>query len=407
MKQRGPTPAWGAIQRKVGFEFETNCPIWWNNKAIISKGEVLYTAPSGDWSFTSDAGFIEFVTEPFEEEGALPEKQKMIKAITEMSNFMDDLYLAAKMANLRDKDTEMDGFLDGYKGTIRKKGMYVPSSDMAIYTPTAKPQVTGGVELKNIGALFQSSFSTGLPLESPSNPMEVSIGEKPEKRSWSDKTPLGGFDYVKEGLILIRSMSLASSYVSKVRKTDITGWDKLEGMLSLVYSYLLAQQDKIQDLAKYFLPMMSRMSFSAMYKSLPQEVRKTFNPEAILKHAGLDPMKTVYNVGYKDPKDLIKDDGPVRQYWIESIVEKDNDQMSFGGDSSVTEGMKASSPAMGQHATLDPSVSGVQNSLVQIELRRLPGSVPTKEWVPLATSLFEMFQAVQAGQEVALTVDTE
>ncbi|MFK0049434.1 hypothetical protein ACIQU4_36135 [Streptomyces sp. NPDC090741] len=80
--------------------------------------------------------------------------------------------------------------------------------------------------------------------------------------------------------------------------------------------------------------------------------------------------------------------------WLESIASGGPDLMSAGGGSTVTEGMKASSPAMGQHRRLDAGHAAGAAGRVQVELRRLPGDVPPQEWLPVAATLFEMFRKV-------------
>jgi hypothetical protein len=298
------------------------------------------------------------------------------------------------------KNTFLKDVLEG--GTLNQFGghdIYVPA-DMRLYPPTAKPQVTGGVNLENILDLFAAAVSTQLPLESPTNPGEMQyLGEEPQVRSQPGKTPLGGHDYEKEAKILGEATKLASAYVESAKVRGIEGWDKLEGMLALIYSYLLAgaRQEKVQDQAKYFMPLMSRMSFAGMYATLPGDAQKEFKPAGILALAGLNPSEPVYQLGFSDKAagDSEVHRGPPRGDWLTSIV-AGKDLMSAEGGTPVTKGMKASSPAMGQYPTLDPGHTKQPDQLVRIEMRRLPGEVPPEEWVPLATTLFAMFQRVQA-----------
>lgn len=105
----------------------------------------------------------------------------------------------------------------------------------------------------------------------------------------------------------------------------------------------------------------------------------------------------MYKEGFADhgAGDSTKSYGPGRKQWLNSIASGGTDLMSAGGRSTVTEGMKASSPAMGQHDRLDPGHASEAADLVQVELRRLPGQVPPEEWRPVAAALFEMFRKVQ------------
>ena len=377
-------------------------PIRANQKQIIAKNKTLYEAASGDWKITPDSSNMEFSTEPFEEEGDNPELERMQTAVGEMAGAFDMVHLMAGFNQAEDKDTPLADVIDtGTHYLFDEHPVSVPR-DMRLYPPTAKPQVTGGVRLENIPALLEASSSTELPLESATNPEDVALlGEDPIERTRSQKRPVGGGDFTKDSGILVRSELLASIYVSGLKHRGVEGWDKLEGMLALIYTYLLAgdRQERVQDQAKYFVPLMSRMSFAGMYSTLPREARDAFDPEAILDNARLDPAAPLYKMGYSDVAagDKAVAKGPIRKKWLESI-ERGRDLMSAEGKTSVTQGMFASSPALGEHRTLDPDHQGNLEKLVQIELRRLPGAVPPEEWTPLATTLFEMFQRVQRGR---------
>ena len=171
----------------------------------------------------------------------------------------------------------------------------------------------------------------------------------------------------------------------------------LEGLLLLTFTYLLAgaNQRKRHDQAKYFLPLMSRMSFSAMYGSLGEEAKAAFDGTEILKAVDLPGGDPMYKYGFKDPKDQEVDRGPTRAAWLTSIKDDQADKMSLGGSSKVAQGMTGSSEAMGKYAALDDGLTAESAKLVQIELRRLPESVPPEEWIQVAEILFKMFRAVQ------------
>ncbi|MFC5804563.1 DUF4157 domain-containing protein [Streptomyces formicae] len=384
------------IQRKVGFEFETNMLVRAGEKPVISKNEKVFEAASGDWYITPDASALEFVTVPFEEEGDAPELERMSKAVSEMANAFGQLHTSAKLASLMDGNAELREVLSEEGTTHQHNGndVYVPGADR-LYPPLAKPQATGGVGLEKMLALFKAVVSEELPLKSPSNPEDVAIlGEDPEKRA--DTTTLGGANPKRDAAILTDAQSFADKYVTDLQSS---GTGELKGLLALVFSYLLAgaQQSGRQDQAKYFLPLMSRMSFSAMYEALPEEAKSAFDPARILAVAGLAPDDPVYKEGFADhgAGDSAKSRGPQRRQWLDSIASGGPDLMSAGGGSTVTEGMKASSPAMGQHHRLDPGHVPGAAELVQVELRRLPGQVPPEEWLPVAAAIFEMFRKVQ------------
>ncbi|GAA3911246.1 hypothetical protein GCM10023084_74180 [Streptomyces lacrimifluminis] len=394
----GCTAADGAaeIQRKVGFEFETNMLVRADEKPVISKDEKIFEAASGDWYITPDASAMEFVTVPFEEEGDAPELVRMATAVREMAEAFGLLHTSAKMASLMDGNAELHEVLSGQGTTHQHNGnnVYVPGADR-LYPPLAKPQATGGVSLEKVLALFKAVVSQELPLTSPSNPEDVHIlDEEPEERT--NTTALGGANPKRDAAILTDAQVLTDKYVTDLPTAETR---ELKGLLALVFSYLLAgaQQSGRQDQAKYFLPLMSRMSFSAMYAALPAEAQSAFDPARVLEVAALAPGDPVYKVGFADhgAGDSTKSQGPQRKQWLDSIASGGPDLMSAGGGSTVTEGMKASSPAMGQHHRLDPGHAPGAADLLQVELRRLPGQVPPEEWLPVATALFEMFRQVQ------------
>ncbi|MFH9293585.1 DUF4157 domain-containing protein [Streptomyces sp. NPDC017520] len=398
---RGGAPADGAveIQRKVGFEFETNMLVRADDRPVISKDEKIFEAASGDWYITPDASALEFVTVPFEEEGTAPELERMAKAVGEMAAAFSTLHTSTKLASLMGGNTELGEVLSE-EGTVhqhRGNDVYVPGADR-LYPPLAKPQATGGVSLEKMLALFQALVGQELPLASPSNPEDVHIlGEDPEKRT--DTTALGGANPKRDAAILGDAQRFTDAYCANL---DPAGTRELRGLLATVYTYLLAgaQQSGRQDQAKYFLPLMSRMSFSAMYAALPDNAQSAFDPARVLEVASLAAGDPVYKQGFADhgAGDSEKSFGPQRGKWLNSIVSGGPDLMSAGGGSTVTEGMMASSPAMGQHDRLDPGHADGAAGLVQVELRRLPGQVPPEEWLPVAAALFEMFRKVQEAE---------
>ncbi|MFE3866079.1 hypothetical protein ACFXPT_37540 [Streptomyces goshikiensis] len=388
------------VQRKVGYEFETNMPVRAGGKQIISKNEKIFEAASGDWYITPDSSMLEFVTVPFEEEGDTPERARMTETINEMAHAFITLHRRAAQAAETAADTNIEDVLSTLGTTHRHNGrdVYV-SGEERVYPPTAKPQATGGVSLASIPTLFQAVVSQQLPLASPSNLVEVELlGDDPEERD--DITPLAGGDPTRDAAILRDARRFAEQYTAGM-SPPAAGAAELTGLVELVISYLLAgaRQSSRHDQAKYFLPLMSRMSFSSMYATLPEEAKAAFDPAGILAAAGLAPDEALYAKGFQDRSagDADVSYGPGRKLWLGSITGSGPDLMSAGSGSTVTEGMKASSPALGQHHRLDPEHHSGAGALVQIELRRLPGGVPPQEWQPLASTIFELFRKVQGA----------
>lgn len=384
-----------SIQRMVGFEFETNLQVHSNGKSLIAKNAHIFESTDGSWYITPDGGTFEFVTKAFQEEGENPQLEPLLTAVGQMAEAFSVLHDMAGLAGLGQEPTPLAGTLDDYGVETPYAGhpAYVPG-DIRLYPPTAVPQATGGVSLAKMTALFDSVVALQLGLKSPSNPEAVLYDGDLEERP--DSYAVG---VAEERAAMNRARVLAATYCKQVREELESDVDTsaLEGLLLLTFTYLLAgaNQRSRHDQSKYFLPLMSRMSFSAMYRSLSEEAKALLDDAEILRLAGLAGGDPLYKFGFKDPADAQTDFGPTRSDWLASIRTDQADKMSLGGASNVAQGMTASSSAMGQYGALDPGLTPEAAKLVQIELRRLPKSVPPDEWILVAETLFKMFRIVQ------------
>ena len=397
----GPAAAGSAvdapsIQRKVGFEFETNLQVYSNDAPLIAKNVHIFDSTDGSWYITPDGGTFEFVTKAFQEEGDNPELQQMRTTVGQMAEAFSMLHDMTKLSALSEDPTPLGPTLGDYGAETPYAGhtAYVPG-DIRLYPPNAVPQATGGVSLAKMMALFDRVVALQFGLESPANPEAALYGDEPEARE--DSYAVG---VAEERVAMARARVLATTYCQEATEEleDDIDTAGLEGLLLLTYTYLLAgaNQRARHDQAKYFLPLMSRMSFSAMYSSLTEEAKALFKDADILQLVDLPGGDPLYKHGFKDPADDHVDKGPTRADWLASIRTDAADKMSFGGSSNVAQGMRASSSAMGQYGALDAGLTAEAAKLVQIELRRLPKSVPPEEWIVIAEALFTMFRAVQS-----------
>ena len=384
-----------SIQRKVGFEFETNLQVHSNDAPLIAKNVHIFDSTDGSWYITPDGGTFEFVTKAFQEEGDNPQLEQMRTTVGQMAEAFSVLHDMASLSALDESPTPLGATLGDYGAETPYAGhtAYVPG-DIRLYPPNAVPQATGGVSLAKMTALFDQVVALQFGLESPSNPEAVLTGDDLEDRE--DSFAVG---VAEERAAMNRARVLATTYCQQATEEleDAVDTAALEGLLVLTYTYLLAgaNQRARHDQAKYFLPLMSRMSFSAMYGSLTEEAKALFDDAEILRLVELPGDTPLYKHGFKDPGDDHVDKGPNRTDWLASIRTDQADKMSFGGDSNVAQGMRASSSAMGQYGALDDGLTAEAAKLVQIELRRLPKSVPPGEWLVVAEALFTMFRAVQ------------
>lgn len=385
-----------SIQRMVGFEFETNLQVHSNDAPLIAKNAHIFDSTDGSWYITPDGGTLEFVTKAFQEEGDNPQLEAMRAAVAEMAEAFSVLHDMARLSALGEERTPLGDTLGGYGAETPYAGhtAYIPEG-IRLYPPTAVPQATGGVSLANLKVLFDRVVDLQFGLESPSNPEAVLSGDELEDRE--DSYAVG---VAEERAAMTRARVLATAYCQQVQEeleSEVDTTD-LEGLLLLTFTYLLAgaTQRARHDQAKYFLPLMSRMSFSAMYGSLTEEAKALVDDAEILRLVDLPGGDSLYKHGFKDPADAHVDKGPTRTAWLASIRTDVADKMSFGGASNVAQGMTASSCAMGKYGALDDGLTAEAAKLVQIELRRLPKSVPPNEWIVVAEALFTMFRAVQS-----------
>ncbi|MBV9822432.1 MAG: DUF4157 domain-containing protein, partial [Actinobacteria bacterium] len=366
------TPATGdavpSIQRKIGFEFETNLQVHANGESLIAKNAHIFDAKDASWYITPDGGTLEFVTKAFQEEGDKPELEPLLAAVGQMAEAFGLLHTLASFNTMDELKTELGETLKEYGAETVLGGhpAYVPG-DIRIYPPTATPQATGGVSLAKMKALFETVVALQLGLKSPANPEAALTGDDVVDRE--DSYAVGFED---ERKAMAKAKALAVAYCQKLDGDFAKG--DLEGLLVLTFTYLLAgaNQRKKHDQAKYFLPLMSRMSFSAMYGSLTEEAQAAFDPAEILTAVELPGGDPMYKHGFKDPKDAAVDRGPTRTAWLTSIKNDAADKMSLGGASNVAQGMTGSSEAMGKYGALEDGLTAESAKLVQIELRRLP-----------------------------------
>ncbi len=353
----------------------------------FTKNEKIFEGASRDWYITPDDNHLEFVTLPFEQEGDAPERQRMQATVTGMADAFRLLHLIAAFDG-EQKETFLSAALDD-EGTALANVLVDRS--LTLYPPVAAPQATGGISLESVTSLYDKLVTQNLKLQSAANEVDVQLGiDDPEPRT--SASLFAAANPARDAKILMDAKALAETYVSGVPASSA---HELRGFLTLVFTYLLAgeRQSGQHPQAKYFLPLMTRMSFSAMYATLPPEAQAEFDPVRVLHTAGLAASEHVYKHGFAEGSEPVSK-GPRRDEWLASIALGHTDAMSFGGGTDVTAGKEASSPAMGQYDRLDPGHRGGAPGLVQIELRRLPRQVPPSEWLAVAETIFDAWAAV-------------
>lgn len=408
-----PAPGEPALQRKVGFEFETNIPVRTaDHKQIIAKHFALLRAKNSTWTVTPDASFMEIVTVPFEEEGEHDQLLKLMDTMVDIELFAEAMIRAGQRHKPADDVPLREfGASFGKVALFDSKEVIVErlGEDISRYGVTAAPQATGGVRPENIPALIDKIVTTKLDLYSGYEHINP-FGDDPKPRAEDEKT-LSGMR-PDHGALLQEARQSAQFSMRLLRLQSVEmnlpakEWDKLVGLMALVISYLLMgdRQDKVWPYSKLIAPLMSRTNFSALYGALHDQIKPLFSTKNVLDAAGLSGTgaQQVYKLGFKEAKDAEVSYGPTRGAWIASII-AGNDLMSAGGGSTVTTGMRASSPEMGAKARLDRSVEGLEE-LVLLELRRLPKEQQWNEWASTAIDIFLLFREIQGPTHRELAI---
>jgi hypothetical protein len=167
---------------------------------------------------------------------------------------------------------------------------------------------------------------------------------------------------------------------------------RVEGFLTYLFLYLLlgANQGSTVNQTKYVFALMSRISFSAMFKALPDAYKILgYFPNEILERSGLGDGQ-LFKEGMKVGS-APKYAGPTREEWLTSIEEGRDLLSSALSDNPMVEDKGFGSPALGKYNKLESDVKDG----VLIEIRSLPREVIPDYWVPMAIELFKMFRRIQ------------
>ncbi len=324
------------VQRKVGFEFQTGVQLQHPKK--FTRNSPI--EDHGTWSIDPDEiedlskggqkCDLEYVTEPFEEE--------------------DSDGLMATMQGIAN-----------HAGTLKEKQQIGPEGVTVTALPkivTAAPQATIGISLNKIAALI------GM-IDEP-----IFLGNTLGK---SQSPTLFGM-VSDTGKMMGQAQNFAAQAVQQKVKKGKGNFAEVEGMLTLIISYLLSSVtlEKTKEPKKYaklLAPMMSRTNFRAMFLKVEKQVHqllgynvepmekqgiywkeehlenywKSKGPKGrastdieglefdvgrefadwILNAAGIDGDTPVFPSGYLTPDLKLKKplSGPTRRTWLRSIAD--------------------------------------------------------------------------------------
>lgn len=411
------------VQRKVGFEFETDVKLSEYFKSnSIPYNLMIFQATSGDWKMVNDNKHMELVTEPFEE--TTGGKDQLRDAVGQMLLFLKDMAAATKnntFPKIRDS-------VKSVTGTTHADGVW----DIYLDAPTpldtknikARPQASGGVTLENIPSFIESAVRTKLDTLRTSNIYQqhnTYVGQAQQLSqeritTYQESTgediadlPYSVIPSLAEAVIPTFAIYLADRAIrDHVAETyaesdpPAHGFRKLRGLLSLVITYLSnADRSGSVEYSKAAFPLMSRTNFKAMYDSMAPEEKAWFTKDKVLAAANMSGKANtpVFKGGFGQGSDIQY--GPTRGAWIDSIRQGTNvsgasrpvDLLSKSSGSSVVAGHAGSSSSMGAFDKLDKSLARIRE-LVVLEIRTLPNPIGVGDWWPVAEKIFDMMKAI-------------
>jgi hypothetical protein len=399
------------IQRKVGLEFQTGVHL--TSTEQLQEGAPI--AQQDGWYVVADEvkaggikGDLEFVTAPFEEKESLVSAAKQARSAGEKIAEKMDIFSPIP------KTTPLSAFVPGAPDTVKVEH---PNSEV-----TAAPQATFDIPLSRVTTLLKRMTKPLLG--------QRFGGEPSNEGTWS----LSG-ESPKEGQVLRNSAELIEKwFADNVEKPH--RYRNLMGLASMILSYVINAgrqgQDKSLPYAKLIAPVMSRTSFSSLWKqltklernfflrlvrvpeldedssnssdeeSLPEESENEDSKVAENFKAWMDDMVYLYvrdfdvgeeeepdNMlfpgGYQDEKTDKTRRGPRRHEWLRSIADPGK------GGRDLLSPTKGGSPAMGKY--------DAKSATAMLELRRMPKGLLVSEWDAFAAHVFDLYADLFATEQ--------
>lgn len=374
----------------------------------LTKKETIATVP-GLFTMEADETTIggsdlEFVTVAFPESAeGLAQLIQAMTLITEVARRLSagGVYDAGELAKwargtaARPPDSAPAGTATGkQRGTFKKMVSSEPPREYAVTNAgpvTANPQTTAGVLLSRIPDLLRDITTppTQPPAGGPAfNPMGAEDHTRVQARAVQQVEAYLGHGFVVRSADPDRPPAAPSA--------------QLRGLLTLVATYLISgAASRQQNYVKGIAPLLARTDFATMYAQLPQEEQANFKKDPVifidtaLQAAGLpltDGPVVAGVIGTAQPPVDIQH--VTRRTWLRGMVEG-TDLMSGAGYEQYDWGrtdngeLAPEFESMGSlGARTDPG------NLPILELRRMKKSVPYGQWTALARAAFELIQQV-------------
>jgi hypothetical protein len=158
-----PPPSVGAasVQRKVGFEFETNVDLATEDgKPIAGYTAPIFTAKNGLWEIQTDNSHMEFVTK--EQEETEEGKAVLVKGqMAEIETWAQKMFALTQKAPKKGKVEDVAPEL-GTAATYKTQKTVVAADSLSAAKMYASPQASGGVTLDKVPELIDAIYSLRL-----------------------------------------------------------------------------------------------------------------------------------------------------------------------------------------------------------------------------------------------------
>ncbi|HEY3608126.1 MAG TPA: DUF4157 domain-containing protein [Pseudonocardiaceae bacterium] len=439
-----PAPGHGqaAIQRDVGFEFETPVDTFavdpglrnseraatryikqfrtrgqWEGRDFadptateymgrgLRKKETIATVPG---LFTMEAdettlggSDLEFVTAAFPETAeGLAQLIRAMTQITEVAAHLSaggvfDAGQLAKWAGgtaARPSDSAPAGTATGkQRGTFKKMVSSEARREYAVTNAgpvTANPQTTAGVLLSRIPDLVRE-ITAPPPAGGPAfNPMGAEDAAGVQTRALQQVNA-----YLRPGFLV------PSADPDRPAAPPSA---ELRGLLTLIATYLISgAASRQQNYVKGIAPLLARTDFATMYGQLPQEEQANFKEkpaifiDTALRAAGLpttDGPVVAGVIGTTPPQGNIQH--VTRRIWLNGMVDG-TDLMSGAGYARYDWGRTDNAEVASEFESMGSLGSRTDpGDLPILELRRMKKSVPFGQWTALARAAFELIGRV-------------
>jgi hypothetical protein len=383
-----------AVQRRVGFEFQTNIRL--RDSRDRPPAFKVPLLEKEDWHIECDAGDLEFVTAPLND---YEDVDRVLTEILAWANTLaqvegkiprDEYERLAPLLNSEYADEVADAQADLRSSEVRPLGVMTqnhgsPLSFMSAVgeakAMTAAPQTTIGIPLDRIISALHLVAEEKITVDGGTGmSKEVSLASAQN----GNEPPL-----VSAHDAAVRLVAGFRELHSEI--DDEATWRKLEGIIGLAASYIRTANVAGRNgyaYTKMVAPMMSRVNFSALFNALPGDVRKFFTANSVAAASGTAEDSLMF--GRKGAKQDFATTipGPTVGEWVTSIRGGYDALSTLGKGHGVgTEAFIKDSESMGQFNELDNDDRNFHLPLVPVELRQISKSVPLSHWHELAIEI--------------------